>query len=210
MKIEFKCVFQEIWDFVLSFEDWAASNVNVLFPNEAEINAGIQFKLSGDNKFPIENKDFKKGANPEWSNFTGEMEFRGTENDLEAQVLEITLENVGAINISLGLSKPKTITDLKGVTIDGMVKTFMINENASKKDQDVDTIIRGKINVNVLPQYKQQGLDSMIVEDEIYLIIRLGKIANFNTPNFVKLPVSIYITVEWVLFIFIKIEWKNK
>lgn len=38
----------------------------------------------------------------------------------------------------------------------------------------------------------------MIVEDEIYLIIRIGKIANFNVPNFVKLPVSVYISVEWV------------
>lgn len=187
-----------MWDFVLSFEDWAASNVDSLFHNQTDVNCGIQFNLSGDPQ-SIENKDFKKGSNPQWSNFTGEIQFRGTENDLEAQRLEITLENVKEMNLSLGVSKPKTLTDLNGVTTDGMVKTFMVNENA--KDDDLETMVRGKININTLPKYKQQGIDSVIAEDEIYLIIRVGKIANFNTPNFVKVPVSIYMSVEWVYLI---------
>ncbi len=31
-KIEFKCFFQEIFDFKLTFENWAASNLDILFP----------------------------------------------------------------------------------------------------------------------------------------------------------------------------------
>jgi hypothetical protein len=184
----------------LSFEDWAATNVNSLFPDEEdEINAGIEFKLSGD-KQSIENKDFKKGSNPEWSNFTGEIQYRGTLNDLETQMLVITVENVKQINLSLGLSKPNTITDLKGVSTDGLVKTIMVNNKKKddEADDDLETLIRGKINVNMLPKYKQQGLDTIIVEDEVYLILKIGKIENFNTPNFVKQPVSVYISVEWV------------
>jgi hypothetical protein len=184
-----------MWDFVLSFEDWAASNVDSLFQNQPDVNCGIKFNLSGDQQ-SIENKDFKKGSNPQWSNFTGEILFRGTENDLEAQRLEITLENVKEMNLSLGASNPKTLTDLNGVTTDGLVKTFMINENA--KDDDLESMVRGKINVNTLPKYKQQGLDAVIAEDEIYLIVRIGKLSNFNTPNFVKVPVSVFISVEWV------------
>jgi hypothetical protein len=72
----------------------------------------------------------------------------------------------------------------------------MINENA--KDDDLESMVRGKINVNTLPKYKQQGLDAVIAEDEIYLIVRIGKLSNFNTPNFVKVPVSVFISVEWV------------
>lgn len=174
--------------------------MNSLFPDVKEINAGIQFKLKGD-KFGIENTDFKKGSFPEWSNFTGEIQFRGTSNDLESQTLEISLENCMEFNLDLGFGpKPTNYTELKGVTADGLIKSFMINEN-DKEEDNMDTLetqIRGKINTNMLPKYKQIGLDSIIIEDEIYLIIRLGKITNFNSPNFVKLPVAIYISVEWV------------
>lgn len=73
----------------------------------------------------------------------------------------------------------------------------MVSENS--KEDDLETLVRGKINVNMLPAFKQQGMDSIVVEDEIYLIVRVGKISNFNSPNFVKLPVSVYITIEWVI-----------
>ena len=31
-KVEFKCFFQEIWDFKLTFQDWGAANLDILFP----------------------------------------------------------------------------------------------------------------------------------------------------------------------------------
>lgn len=31
-KIEFKCFFQEIWDFKITFQDWGAANLDILFP----------------------------------------------------------------------------------------------------------------------------------------------------------------------------------
>ena len=195
-KIEFKVIFQEIWDFVLSFEDWAASNVNSLFSEP--INAGISFKLVGDIT-TVENMDFKKGTFPEWSTFSGEIQFRGTSNDLETQTLEISLENCAELNLGFK-KKPITNTELKGVTVDGLISSFMIAEDTKHHSADtLETQIRGKICTNMLPQYKQIGSDSVIIENEIYVIIRLGKITNFNSPNFVKLPVTIYITVEWVI-----------
>jgi len=33
-KIEFKCFFQEIFDFKLTFQDWGASNLDILFPQD--------------------------------------------------------------------------------------------------------------------------------------------------------------------------------
>jgi hypothetical protein len=130
-------------------------------------------------------------------------------NDLETQRLKITIENCGQFNINLGIgtSKPNTTTDLKGISVDGLIKAYIVGAEVNNED-DLETMVRGKISVNALPTYNQQGLDSIIVEDEIYLIVRIGKISNFNTPNFVKLPVSVYITVEWVIKSINK-EWQN-
>jgi len=35
-KIEFKCFFQEIYDFKLTFQDWGASNLDILFPQDGK------------------------------------------------------------------------------------------------------------------------------------------------------------------------------
>lgn len=52
------------------------------------------------------------------------------------------------MNLSFGVSKPQTLTDLNGITTDGMVKTFMINEIA----QDDDFIIISSANIQPIDQ----------------------------------------------------------
>ena len=51
-KVEFKFIFQEIWDFVLTFEDWSASNVNYLFGKETSMGMypGIEFVVGSSTK----------------------------------------------------------------------------------------------------------------------------------------------------------------
>lgn len=62
-KVEFKIIFQEIWDFILTFEDWGASNVNYLFgKNDANgMRPGITFALKNNTSL-VYNKDSKENS----------------------------------------------------------------------------------------------------------------------------------------------------
>jgi len=100
VKLEFKCYFQEIWDYVLSFEDWGAQNLDYFFAKQdgKGLNAGIKFHVSGQDGLDIRNEITKQDiANPEWSTFTNEVKYRGTTNDLENQVLHIEIKSTDGL-----------------------------------------------------------------------------------------------------------------
>jgi hypothetical protein len=63
-KVEFKIIFQEIWDFKLTFEDWGARNVNYLFSytDISDIAPGLEFNLNNDSKQVIRSQGNKVGV----------------------------------------------------------------------------------------------------------------------------------------------------
>jgi hypothetical protein len=63
-KVEFKIIFQEIWDFKLTFEDWGALNVDYLFSynNINHICPGLEFNLNSNTKQTIRSRHNKKGV----------------------------------------------------------------------------------------------------------------------------------------------------
>lgn len=130
------------------------------------------------------------------------MIFRGTLHDLESQVLEITIKSNSGFTL-VKSAEHKTSTELKGVTIDGLVKMNETSRIVSKKNrQDNDDIpeslVRGKININETPKYKQSGFESKIVEGEIYVCLYLKKLFYTQLPNWVRLPEKVFVTVEFV------------
>jgi hypothetical protein len=64
-KIDFQIIFQEIWDFYLTFEDWGATNMNYLFNKSNEEfqdnTPGIQFFIQKQIQ-KVKNVEDKKGA----------------------------------------------------------------------------------------------------------------------------------------------------
>jgi len=93
---------------------------------------------------------------------------------------------------------------MKTVSVDGMFKLNILpsqeNVDSLRKyyDQDIpETILRGKINVNNLPRYRQIGSDSTIVLDEIYLCIFVKKLNIPSLPSYIKQTLKIFLTIEW-------------
>lgn len=196
-KVEFQIFFQEIWDFVLSFEDWSSTNLNYAFNVESkELQPSIDFKLS-KGKMIKSTVSQKASANPQWSVFDGPIKFRGTLMELENQSLQINIfQNESTI---IKRNKISRLTDLKGITINGIIKDFLpqLKINNNKQEELPDSILIGKINVNTIPKYNQMSHETFINLDQIYVCIYFQKLTLNQVPSFCKLPVSTFITVEF-------------
>jgi hypothetical protein len=102
-------------------------------------------------------------------------------------------------------NKPHIIKySLKGVTFNGLVKMYTL-PNFHTKDDHPDILVRGKININDIPRYKQIGFESKIQDGSINLCIFLQKLTYSQLTY--KQSVNIFSTVEFVIFF--NLEWKN-
>jgi hypothetical protein len=142
------------------------------------------------------------------------MKIRGTLNDLENQLLIIELQSDTSA-FSIKNTKVQDKYDLKGVYLDGSIKKFVkpptnnIKTKVNKKNKNIktvdennipDTELKGKINTNMLPTFRQYGFESKLVEDEVYLCLYLQKLEFSSLPSFIKNSTNVFCTVEFVKF----------
>lgn len=211
-RIEFKCIFQEIWDFILSFEDWSATNTNTLFDKKddiASLNLNVEFAFAKNRYDKITAKNSKKGTiNPEWSSFTSDLKYRGTLFDLENQILTISVTNTESL---LSIVKKEVKTDLVGITEDGLIRQYFVKTSTAKMqtsshkgkktknlaEEEPDSSIQGKIVSNEIPEFKQHGNESNIQEGEVYLCVYLSRLSLAALPRFVKKPKRVFLILEW-------------
>ena len=205
--MEFKIIFQEIWDFVLSFEDWSGKNMFSTFRDDREESAFLNdmtdsrvkltTSLQSQKKNRIKTHSTTKGTtNVEFSPFDDEISFRGYLSQLDCEILNIeVVSQTGLLSLQNSNIK-KTSYDLKGISSDGSVKISLINECQEIKNNF--STLEGKINVNRTPSLRQLGEESVLNEDEIYFCVHLTKIDIKSYPSFVEHPVNLYVTIEWV------------
>jgi len=93
---------------------------------------------------------------------------------------------------------------MKGVTVDGMFKLNVLPETENQqrvmeyfKGDIPESVIRGKINANGLPRFRQSGTDNVIFLDEVYLCIYVKKLVISTLPSYVKQTLKVFLTVEW-------------
>lgn len=204
-KVEFKIIFQEIWDFVLTFEDWSATNMNYLFlkPTPVGMRPGIQFYLKKTKQLIYNTQGKKETSNPEWSVFNTGGTIRDILNGLENQ--EITINLLANSDALIQKQKKEILIDLRGIIDNGLIKTY-VSPDASKdkqlealrhSDDLPDTTLTGKIKVNLLPKFRQIGFESMINEEEIYICVFLQKVIFPQPPPHCRLAVNVFLTVEF-------------
>ena len=209
-RIEFKCIFQEIWDFVMSFEDWSATNMDTLFHKDSldKLNLGLEFNFQSKPLYKIKSTNDKKGTiNPVYSLNDSDLKYRGTLFDLENEILEITVTNKE--DIFTPQERVTCSTDLVGISEDGLIRQYLSKKKNDKKEdvhktkinfkkqkEEVSSTITGKLNTNELPQYIQFGNESNIHEGNVYLCIYIGKLS-WQMPNHLKNPKRVYLNIEW-------------
>ena len=206
IKISFKIVFQELWDFELSFEDWSLTNVKYLF-GLSESNKTLKPTITFDMysiKETINCIHPKAGVdNPEWSKFNKNMMYRGTLNDLENEKIIATIESKTSFLDKRAIRRP---IGLKGITSSGLIKQSVPPERAKEgkeiemKEIDsimMDSMMSGKIGINNVPKFRQSGFDSTISEKDAYICVYIKDLSSSDIPPFVKKPLNIFISLEY-------------
>jgi hypothetical protein len=135
--------------------------------------------------------------NSDWTQFSSSLNFRGTLNDLEGQVMNINVIK----HAKLWLKEKSHFINypLRGVTFNGVVKMHTVPkvERLLERDGDVpDILIRGKININELPKFRQIGFESKVQDGAVNICVLLQKL-NYSQLSY-KQSVYIFSTVEFV------------
>ena len=227
IKVSFKIVFQELWDFELSFEDWSLTNIKHLFglddtsnnssssSNTKLIRPTITFEMERIKQRVISLHPKACTNNPIWSNFNKNIIYRGTLNDLENEKISVTIEQNSSFIDNKTLQRS---IGLKGITISNFItqtippdkrktKTKLKQRHTARRktlkeiSNDIlsseDSILNGKININNIPQYRQSGFDSTISENDAYICIYIKDLSSSDIPIFVKKPLNVFITIEY-------------
>ena len=221
IKVSFKIVFQELWDFELSFEDWSLTNIKHLFgvddnnSNNKLIRPTIAFEMERIKQKVISLHPKACTNNPIWSTFNKNIIYRGTLNDLENEKISVIIEQNSSIIDNKTLQRS---IGLKGITISGFITQAIPPEKRKAKTKlkqrhtarrktlkeitnDIlsseDSILNGKININNIPQYRQSGFDSTISENDAYICIYIKDLSSSDIPVFVKKPLNVFITIEY-------------
>lgn len=100
-----------------------------------------------------------------------------------------------------GLVKKKITPDQEKKKKKALLEETTVNENR-------DPELWGKLNINNIPQFKQIGSDSIMVEKDVQVCIYLKEF-HVNYSSIFKLPESVFCTIEFVNFFFNFLEWKN-
>ena len=198
--VDFKCIFQEIWDFKLNFINWKAGPIVELKKGKKDDDPKIlhsQLMIEMDDKRIINghNKAYsdisEDPTSPIWSEFTGAILFRGTCYDLENAEVILTLYDVTSI-ISRKINT-KTVV-LSGIFDFERIKSnfTLTNDNNDKFTSKVE----GFVMIDQKIKYKQTGLVVSLYSKKKYLCVSVMR-ADGIRPLESRGIVNSYISVEW-------------
>lgn len=198
--VEFNCVFQEIWDFNLSFVNWKCPNLinpkKKIDPNDKKLTTKIEIKLIGSVNSAIHSTTtseiVRNSNNPIWKEFNNKLLFRGTVSELENEEVRITVYDVsGLFNHEIS----SKIVGLRGMVDSEKLKTEMIVRDKIGGDNFPITV-EGMVTLDSKPRYKQIGQNVILLSSRKYLVIKIMRVENIR-PAENKGIVDSFISVEW-------------
>lgn len=201
-RIDFKCIFQEIWDFKLNFLNWKAGCilppkkskndvVKEKYPS-TQMKIELAQKACGDRYSESLSEEAKNTDTPMWSNFVGLILYRGTVSMLENESLKLTLYNTSGI---FDVIISEKIVQLTGVLDFERLKTeFTLVDNSTTDKYNV--AIEGMVNIDNRPRYKQTGENVVLMSNRKYLCINIMRVENIR-PAETRGIVDSFVSVEW-------------
>ena len=149
VRLEVIIIFEELWDFNISFHNWNCTNVFSLFrinndqDQEKSSKFDINFWLDSKKSCKVVSKVPKLYTNnPEWSSFNSNLYYRGTLSDLESEILKIKITNNEK---ALG---NETNADLKDISYGGTISKFFLRNNDFNKLNSSNKIVSNHNNQN--------------------------------------------------------------
>lgn len=121
LRVNYRCYFQEIWNYKLKFSDFKVTNLQ--HNNGKPYSSQVEFALSDKGAFAfgtsVKTDTKPNDKNPLWETIKGEIKFKGALYELEDQDMTITIKD------SSGLKKgPVSVNriSLKGISTKGSVR----------------------------------------------------------------------------------------
>lgn len=202
--IEFKCLFQEIFDFKINLNNWRSSNVNPPDLNGKPKNLPYENIPSTLVKFELLKKGIIQSytsatsevaihqSTPIWSNFSNDVFLRGTVNDLESSEVKISMFKKDLLNTKLG----EKVINMRGVFDFERLKSDIQLIDPETKDKYYCNL-EGFVNLDKKIKYRQSGENINLVTDKKYLCINVMRVENIR-PSETRGIVDSFISVEWV------------
>ncbi|CAD8196575.1 unnamed protein product [Paramecium pentaurelia] len=227
-RIYYNVLFQEVWDYKLTFEAWKGSNI--IADQGKEHDPKIQLTLMTDELIQpqVESEQIKKTKNPNFRNLKGYMHFRGTMEDLTQQMMKVTLLFDAYFNKAEKLVSLRGIQDTNYLKVQFRLKLKVppprvkITKKPKKKnkqkkkwdgnDEDDDedlgddedalrdeayiAIIEGRVNLNKVPRYSQNGELNTYIPEQYYLVVTINRLNSVLSPDD-RGVINTYLTVAW-------------
>ena len=198
--VEFNLMFEEIWDFNLSFDNWKCSNLlnpkKKRNPNAEKPNTRVEIKLLSATSSPLNSTTVseitKHSDTPIWTKFNNNILFRGTGTELENENVKISVyDTTGILNKTIA---SKVIT-LKGLIDFEKLKTPMLVRD--KEDgENYQITVEGLVSIDNKPRYKQLGTNVLLLSKRKYLVLKIMRVENIR-PAEKRGIVDSFISVEW-------------
>jgi len=196
--LDFKCIFQEIWDFKLSFVNWKAGPIVEVKKGKREptkkLESRICILMNGNKVIEGHSTAYsvisKVATAPVWSEFDGVILFRGSQIDLEQSEVTVLLYECGIIDKEICR---KTV-NLNGIFDFERIKTdFTLTNDRNDK---FTTQVEGFVTIDHKIWYKQTGDSVSLLSRRKYLCLNIMRVENIR-PAETKGIVDSFISVEW-------------
>lgn len=188
-----------------------------------EIDPKIKLTLMTDDivQPSVESELFKKQKNPNFGNLKSFMHYRGTMESLTEQMVMVSVyrdayfkqceklvslrgiqdTNYLKVIFRQKLKKPqmtqKKEIEKKRKQAQGIDdEDDMEDEDEMLQDQSIYSIIEGRINLNRIPRYLQQGELNRYIEKQYYLVVTINRLSNVLAPDD-RGVINTFLTVSW-------------
>lgn len=198
--VEFKCIFQEIWDYKITFLNWKLENILSLRQQkstETQLpNLQLTIELEGRNILSsnaiAKSEILKSVSTPQFSNFNDCILFRGTAMELESQNLYLKLYHHNVIYSNVLSTK---IVNLQGILgVERIKSDFPMVDPVTKDKFNVK--LEGSMNIEYDTKYIQSGDSTSLNSNKKYLCINVQKVENIK-PAETRGIVDSFISVEY-------------
>jgi len=198
--IDFKCIFQEIWDYKINFLNWRCENI--LSPRQQKDpkadKPNLQISIELENRAPLQPNSLTKSEvlknclAPQFSNFDEVLLYRGTSLQLENENLVIKL--IAHKLLYSQLLSTKTV-NLQGILEFERIKTdFPMVDPISKDKYNVK--LEGSLSIDCEAKYEQTGDNTTLISTKKYMCINIQRVENIR-PAETRGIVDSFISVEY-------------
>lgn len=175
--VNFNLVFEEVWDFNLTFMDWKTGSLEKERDKALVINPSLELKVVSRNTLQgtSNSEVMPRTKVPHWSALEEGISYRGTLSDLAGERLLINVWNHS-------LLVHRTLLGTKSVPMkDAMhfVKCEMVIHKPKKRTEDNIRLaqqtcsVQGTIRLGLMPKYAQLGERDIIAKGQQYLCVQI-------------------------------------